>query len=115
MPYIEEELEIQCHGENGNYGMLRKLDNGKYTVNIHLVDYDEYDQANKIYEKHLPEFCNVIKNTLKQNTEKIFSFPYLNNQKDLRFIIWSLISRIVWNLKTKLMRFWQKNTFLKLH
>ncbi len=102
MPYIEEELEIQCHGENGNYGMLRKLDNGKYTVNIHLVDYDEYDQANKIYEKHLPEFCNVIKNTLKQNTEKIFSFPYLNNQKDLRFIIWSLISRIVWNFEDKI-------------
>ena len=38
MPYIEEELEIQCHGENGKYGMLRKLENGKYAVNIHLVD-----------------------------------------------------------------------------
>ena len=77
MPYIEEELEIQCHGENGKYGMLRKLENGKYAVNIHLVDYDEYDQANKIYEKHLPEFCEVIKNTLKQNEEKILSFPYI--------------------------------------
>ncbi len=52
--------------------MLRKLENGKYAVNIHLVDYDEYDQANKIYEKHLPEFCEVIKNTLKQNEEKNF-------------------------------------------
>ena len=27
MPYIEDELEIQCYGENGKYGMLRKLDN----------------------------------------------------------------------------------------
>ena len=26
MPYIEEELEIQCRGANGNYGLLRKLD-----------------------------------------------------------------------------------------
>ncbi len=102
MPYIEEELEIQCHGENGTYGMLRKLDNGKYTVNIHLVDYDEYDQANKIYEKHLPEFCNVIKNSLRQNEEKILSFPYLSEQKDLRFILWSLISRTVWDLGEKI-------------
>ena len=97
MPYVEEELEIQCRGENGEYGMLRKLDNSKYAVNIHLVDYDEYDQANKIYEKHLPEFCNVIKNALKQNKEKILSFPYLSEQKDLRFILWALISRTVWD------------------
>lgn len=102
MPYIEEELEIQCHGENGKYGMLRKLDNGKYAVNIHLVDYDEYDQANKIYEKHLPEFCEVIKNTLKQNEEKILSFPYLSEQKDLRFIMWSLISRTVWDFEERI-------------
>ena len=57
MPYIEEELDIQCRGENGSYGMLRKLENGKYVANILLVDYEEYDEANKIYERHLPEFC----------------------------------------------------------
>lgn len=51
MPYIEEELEIQCQGENGNYGTLRKLENGKYIANILLVDYDEYEAANKIYEQ----------------------------------------------------------------
>lgn len=102
MPYIEEELEIQCHGENGKYGMLRKLENGKYAVNIHLVDYDEFDQANKIYEKHLPEFCEVIKNTLEKNEEKILSFPYLSEQKDLRFIMWSLISRTVWDFEEKI-------------
>ena len=102
MPYIEEELEIQCHGENGKYGMLRKLENDKYAVNIHLVDYDEYNQANKIYEKHLPEFCEVIKNTLKQNGEKILSFPYLSEQKDLRFIMWSLISRTVWDFEKRI-------------
>ena len=102
MPYIEEELEIQCHGENGKYGMLRKLDNGKYVVNIHLVDYKEYDQASKIYEKHLSEFCKVIRNTLKQNEEKILSFPYLSEQKDLRFIMWSLISRTVWDFEERI-------------
>ena len=101
MPYIEEELEIQCRGENGKYGMLRRLDNGKYIVNIHLVDYDEYDQANKIFEKHLAAFCNVLKDTLKRNEKKILSFPYLSAQKDVRFIMWSLISRIVWDLEER--------------
>lgn len=102
MPYIEEELEIQCRGENGKYGMLRRLDNGKYIVNIHLVDYDEYDQATKIYEKHLPAFCQVIKDMLKQNGKKILSFPYLSAQKDLQFIMWSLISRIVWDWEERI-------------
>ncbi len=102
MPYIEEELEIQCHGENGKYGMLRKLDNGRYAVNIHLVDYDEYDQANKIYEKHLPEILRNYQNTLKQNEEKILSFPYLSEQNDLRFIMWSLISRTVWDFEERI-------------
>lgn len=40
MIYIEEELEIQCRGENGKYGTLRKLENGKYITNILVVDYE---------------------------------------------------------------------------
>lgn len=111
MPYIEEELQIQCHGENGTYGMLRKLDNGKFTVNIHLVDYDEYDQANHIYEKHLPEFCHAIKNTLEQNKTKILSFPYLSEQKDLQFILWSLMSRTVWDFKERINQVLAKTYF----
>lgn len=101
MPYIEEELEIQCRGENGKYGMLRKLDNGKYAVNILLVDYEEYDQANQIYEKHLPEVCRAFKDALQKNEEKILSFPYLNEQKDLRFVLWSMISRAMWHFSGK--------------
>lgn len=101
MPYIEEELEIQCRGENGKYGLLRKLDNGKYAVNIILVDYEEYNQANQIFEKHLPEFCRAFKDALQKNEEKILSFPYLNAQKDLRFVLWSLISRAMWHFNGK--------------
>lgn len=104
MPFVEEELEIQCRGENETYGMLRKLDNGKFTVNIHLADYDEYDKANQIFERHLPEFCRAIKNALEKNKTKILSFPYLSEQKDLRFIMWSLICRTVWNFKEKINR-----------
>lgn len=101
MPYIEEELEIQCRGENGKYGLLRKLDNGKYAINILLVDYEEYDQANQIYEKHLPEVCRAFKDALQKNEEKILSFPYLNEQKDLRFLLWSLILRAMWHFSGK--------------
>lgn len=102
MPYIEEELAIQCCGTNGRYGMLRRLENGKYAVNIHLVDYDEYDEANKIYEKHLPGFCQVIRDILRQNEDKILSFPYLSAQSDLRFILWLLIPRIAWDFEERI-------------
>lgn len=102
MPYIEEELEIQCRGENGNYGMLRKLDNGKYALNILLVDYNEYDNSNKIYEKRLPEFCKLLTDALKRNEKEILEFPYLSQQNDLRFILWSLISRTVWAFEERI-------------
>ena len=102
MPYIVEQLDIQCRGENGSYGMLRKLENGKYVANILLVDYEEYDEANKIYERHLPEFCRRLKNALEQNKEKILSFPYLSSQKDSCFILWTLISRTIWDFEQKI-------------
>ena len=94
MPYVEEELEIQCRGENGEYGMLRQLDNGKYTINTLLVDYDEYLQANNIFEKYLPELCKIINQTLNCKSKKILSFPFLSRQDNLNFIFWSLIQRI---------------------
>ena len=34
---VEEELEILSKGENGQYGLLRRLDNGKYAINIVLL------------------------------------------------------------------------------
>ncbi len=101
-PYIEEELEIQCYGENGRYGMLRRLENGKYTINVLLADYDEYKQANMIYEKHLPEICCALQNILKRSEEKILSFPYLSRQDSLSFILWSLISSTVWEIEERI-------------
>lgn len=102
MAYIEDELDIQCCGENGSYGMLRRLENGKYTTNILLADYSEYDEANKIYEKHISEVCKEIKAALEKNSEKILSFPYLSSQNDLRFILWALISRIEFDFEKKI-------------
>lgn len=102
MPYIEEELEIQCRGENGNYGTLCRLENGKYVTNILLVDYDEYDAANKVYEQYLPRYCNILKINLEKNKEKILSLPYLSPQNDVKFILWALLSRILWDFEDKI-------------
>ncbi len=104
MPYIEEELEIQCHGENGTYGMLRKLENGKYAINILVVDDDECEQANQIYLNHLPEFCEKLRVALQKNKEKILSFPYLSVQKDERLILWYLISCMMGDINQKIIK-----------
>lgn len=101
MLYVEEELEIQCRGQNGTYGMLRKLENGKYITNILLVDYQEYDEANKVFEKHMPEVCRLLKEKLAEKKNKILSFPYLNQQKDMNLILWSLILPITWGFVGK--------------
>lgn len=102
MPYIEEELEIQCRGENGAYGTIRELNHGKYVTNILLPDYAEYVEAGKIYGRHLPEFCAILKRTLEQDKDKMLSFPYLNPQKDIRFLLWPMISWTVWNFEDRI-------------
>ena len=99
MPFIEDELEILCYGENGKYGMLRKLDNRKYISNILIVDYNEYDEANNIYESHLKEYCDILKSNFKKQKENMLLFPYFSKQHDASFIMWSLISRTIWDFE----------------
>lgn len=94
MPYIEEELEIQCRGENGRYGLLRKLENGKYISNVIIVDEQEYREAGQVYERHFPEYCRIFKKIIEQNREKILSFPFLSKQTDCGFILWALVGRM---------------------
>lgn len=102
MPYIEDELEIQVNGENGKYGMLRKLENGKYITNILLVDYSEYDKANKIYEKSLDQYIKILKDNFEIQKGSILNFPYLSKQTDATFILWTLISRTIWNFEERI-------------
>lgn len=98
MVFIEDELEIQCRGANGSYGLLHKLDNGKYISNIIILDIPEYEAANHAYTDSLGEFCTKLQIYLDAPKEKILSFPFLNKQNDVRFITWSLISPIIWDL-----------------
>ncbi len=99
MVFIEDELEIQCRGADGSYGLLRRLDSGKYIANILLLDIPEYEAASAAYTDCLEEFCSKLQIYLDSNRERILSFPFLGKQTDVRFITWSLISAMVWSLE----------------
>ena len=102
MPYIEEELDILCRGANGSYGLLRKLDNGKYISNVHVVDYEEYVAANGIYEKHMPEICARLKAMVKNHHDDILNFSFLSPQEDENFVLWSMISPVAWGIRQEI-------------
>lgn len=100
MPYIEDEVDIQLKGENGNYGLLRKMGD-KYISNVIIVENSEFNEAGKIYTKRLDKLCEKLKNHLQSHREEFLNFPYLSRQTDLRFILWTLISESVWHLKDR--------------
>lgn len=101
MVFIEEELNIQCHGSNGEYGMIRKLDNGKFIANIPVADYEECDEANKVYEKNLGQICKVLKAGIEKHKPELLEFPFLGKQIDLNLILWPLVNAATWNIKKK--------------
>ena len=100
MPYIEDELDIQLKGENGNYGLLRKMGD-KYISNVIIVENSEFDKAGEIYTKHLDELCEKLKKHLQSHREEFLNFPYLSRQTDMRFVLWTLINESVWHLKER--------------
>ena len=92
--YVEEELEILCKGENGEYGLLRRLDNGKYAINIVLLDKDVFEKANEIYMKRLPKICDTISDYIEVHKAEYLAYPYLNKKVDMNLILWQQISEI---------------------
>ena len=96
MPFVEEEVNIQVHGKNGYYGLLKKTDGGKYISNFIIVDYDDYMKVNEMYRKNTDIIAQKFNAYLKKNEQKILDMPFLNKQTDVRFIAWSLISRVNW-------------------
>lgn len=90
--YVEEELEILTRGANGKYGLLRKLDNGKYAINFVLFDTDVMNQATALYEERLPQICDIIAEYIEEHKEEYLSFPYLNKKVDLNLILWQQVS-----------------------
>ncbi len=93
-------MDIQLKGENGSYGLLRKMGD-KYISNVIIVENSKFNEAGKIYTKHLDKLCEKLKNHLQSHREEFLNFPYLSRQTDLRFILWTLISESVWRLKER--------------
>ena len=92
--YVEEELEILKKGSNGQYGLLRRLENGKYALNFILFDKDVFEKANAIYTQHLPKICDVISNYIESHKAEYLAFPYLNKKVDMNLILWQQIFNI---------------------
>lgn len=99
MPYVEEELLIQCGGENGRYGALRQTEHGTYATNILVADYSEYDKANQIYEKYIPDISVRLKAAVEKYQEELLAFPYLAPPKDLATVLWTVIPRAIWGFE----------------
>lgn len=92
--YVEEELEILCKGENGKYGLLRCLGNGKYAINFILLDKEAFEKANAIYTERLPGFCEMISDYIETHKAEYLAFPYLNRKVDMNLILWQQVYRI---------------------
>ena len=92
--YVEEELEILCKGENGEYGLLRRLENGKYAINFVLLDKDAIQKANVLYTEQLPKICDTIANYIEEHKAEYLALPYLNKKVDMNLILWQQIKRI---------------------
>ncbi len=92
--YVEEELEFLCHGKNGEYGLLRRLDNGKHIINFVLLDKDVFEEANAIYTEQLPLICDSIAKFFEEHKDEYLSFPYLNKKVDLNLILWQQIHSV---------------------
>ena len=92
--YVEEELEILRKGENGKYGLLRRLESGKYAFNFILFDKDVFEKANAIYTEQLPKICDIITAFIEEHKAEYLAFPYLNKKVDMNLILWQQITDI---------------------
>ena len=92
--YVEEELEILTKGENGEYGLLRRLDNGKYAINFVLLEKDVFDKATSLYTARIPEICDAIIKYIEKHKDEYLAFPYLNKKVDLNLILWQQIRHL---------------------
>ena len=92
--YVEEEVEILCRGENGVYGLLRRLDNGKYAINFILLDKDVFEKASALYVEKLPKICDTISKYVEEHKAEYLAFPYLNKRVDMNLILWQQVYEI---------------------
>lgn len=97
VPYIEEELKRQCRGANGQYGLLRCTETGKYIANIIIADREEYEAVNTLYRKYASAFCGLLADGVAAGREELEAFIRRNLHKNasLNLLLWALIPDIV--------------------
>lgn len=95
MIYVEEELDIQLHGINGTFGTLRKQGD-KYISNIIIVDEQDRVEVSKLYEKYTDKFCETLQKYLNDNENKLLELPFVNKPKDIKQLLWVLITNATW-------------------
>ena len=109
--YVEEELEILCKGENGKYGFLRRLENGKYALNFILFDKDIFEKANAIYTDQLSKICETISKYIDEHKAEYLAFPYLNKKVDMNLILWQQVYNIAGAFSNCVQSALEKNHF----
>ena len=109
--YVEEELEILANGENGKYGALRRLENGRYAINFILLDKETTEKAHAIYTEHLPTVSQIISDFIEQNKEEYLVFPYLNKKADLNLILWQQVNTITYGFASNVFRIMSEKYF----
>ena len=92
--YVEEEMEILAKGDNGKYGLLRKLGGGKYAINFILLDEKEIEKATAICTEHVPTICDIICDHIEKHKNDYLAFPYLNKKTDLNLILWQQVYKM---------------------
>lgn len=89
--YVEEELEILAKGDNGKYGLLRRLENGRYAINFILLDKNEIEKATAICTEHTPTVCDIICDHIEKRKNEYLAFPYINKKVDLNLVLWQQV------------------------
>lgn len=109
--YVEEELEILARGADGKYGLLRRLDSGKYAVNFVLLSKEQINEAQGVYIDRIPKIGEVIVDFIEKKKDDYLAFPYLNKKKDLNLIIWQQIMDIAWAFEDNVKRILREKYF----
>lgn len=109
--YVEDELDILVKGTNGEYGLLHRLDNGKYSINFILLDTEQIGQLHELHMKYLPDVCNIIVKFIEEHEKEYLAFPYLNKKIDLNLILWQQITYVAGTFSGAVERILSKKHF----
>ena len=95
--YVEEELNILSHGQNGEYGLLRQ-NGGKYELNIVLLDRAEYESLASAYTARIPVLSERIAAFFEGQKQAILAAAGLNRAKDENLRRFALMPDLVYRL-----------------